>query len=363
MISFKTYRLVFILLGFLIAVEVGLEIRAHRKGWETLLFGEPKTMTTQPRTDDGQPLFGPTKEFPFRSVIVPRQKDPRRPRIWIASSSYAQDNYIRPTDIFPYLIGVNLKEKGWDVQILNAAKEGQSIAANVRELRKSAKDWQPDYILLYQMNLDINELSKQFLGQSGGAPKDSGEESVSEPGPSQAQVGWAVKLAEKTTVYQLLKQNITARLSQSRILAPEIGAEARAAFRKRIYDVIEFSRSIGATPILCTFASSHDRKDLDAMPVRVKNFLLRYNVYLSVPGWVKTIEEFNDDIRRIGAEQNVCVIDLNKQIGGRKKYFRDFVHFTKEGHRVMAQSIAQVLAGRRTDFEAQAKHIKHAHEF
>jgi len=333
-IPFKIYRLIFLTLGILLLVEIGLEIRAHERGWNTILG---RLLDKLPSTGKGEPTpahFGPSKDFPFRSLIKPFEKNPKIKRIWIASSSYAQDNYLNASKIFPNLLGVQLNQSGFPVQILNAAQEGQSIVGNVKVLKEIAAPWKPDYILLYQMNLDISELSQ---------PNSKHDAHDGPAAPLKQKSSLAEQYFEKTTIYQLLKENLTARLSQSRILTSDIGEDARVVFRQRINDFLNISRSIGATPILCTFATSHDLHHQNDIPASVKDFMLRYNIYLSVSGWFKAIDQFNDDIRQIGKEQNIMVIDLNHYLSGDPKFFRDFVHFNPQGHKMMAQVIAEKL--------------------
>ena len=344
--SIKIYRLMYFTLVILLLVEVGLEFRAYYKGWNTILG---KLLNVAPASEQGninQVHFGPTKDFPFRSVVVPFEKDPKFSRLWIASSSYAQDNYLHPYQIFPNLLGAQLNQSDFPVQILNAAQEGQSIEGSVRVLKEIGKQWKPSYVLLYQMNLDINELSQQFCS-------DHFLRSITVHNTDQQKTSlnpklyWGEPFIESTTVYQLLKENVTARISQSRILVQDIGEKARDAFRQRIYNFINTSRSIGAIPLLCTFATSHDRHHPGNIPAGVKDFLLRYNIYLSVSGWFNAIDQFNDDIRQIGKEKNVLVIDVNHYLSGKPEFFRDFVHFTPEGHKMMAQLIADKLVENR----------------
>jgi len=340
--TIKIYRLIYLTLGILLLVEVGLEIRAQHKGWNTILGGLLNIKPAAEQGNKGQTQFGPTQNFPFRSLIVPFEKNPGTSRLWIASSSYAQDNYLEASRIFPNLLGEKLNQSGFRVQILNAAQEGQTIEANIKVLKETGVQWKPDYVLLYQMNLDISDLSKQFCSDSSSTSNIKHGAHDKTP-PIKPKVNWGEKFIEKTTVYALLKENVTARLSQSRILAQDLGKDANNAFRQRIYNFINLSRSMGAAPILCTFSTSHDLHHQKEIPAGVKNFMLRYNIYLSPSGWFKTIDQFNDDIRQIGQEQNVLVIDLNHYLSGKPGFFRDFVHFTPEGHQMMAQVIAEKI--------------------
>src|SRR5687767_7527070 len=68
----------------LLVLEVAVEVRAYRRGWDTLLFGHGGP----PASDDARGL-GPTDGFRFRSRVVPALRTPGSRRVWVASASYA----------------------------------------------------------------------------------------------------------------------------------------------------------------------------------------------------------------------------------------------------------------------------------
>ena len=75
------------------------------------------------------------------------------------------------------------------------------------------------------------------------------------------------------------------------------------------------------------------------VPNEVTDLLFRYNVYLSLSGWFDTITRFNQILKRVADEQQIRLIDLDSVLSGHSEYFRDFVHFTPEGHEKVAETI------------------------
>jgi hypothetical protein len=68
-----------------------------------------------------------------------------------------------------------------------------------------------------------------------------------------------------------------------------------------------------------------------------------YNDYLSVIGCFETVERFNQIIIETAEKEGCMLIDLQKQISGKNKYFRDFVHFSPGGHVIVAEILANSL--------------------
>lgn len=336
--TFRYLRIVGFIVLYVAIVEIALEVHAHLRGWNTLLLGTNKStsLTDNPHAAS----YGPTPEFPFRSRIVASEKPPGTSRYWIASSSHAEDQYVSPAAVFPSVLESILQEHGVNATVLNAGVAGRDIRGNVEHLHSLAPKWKPDVVILYQMSLSITQLSKRLLGSKGMYRKNGGETAGSGTGLSP---NWAQRMIESTTAYAKLKGHITGSLGTMRVLSNGLGQEGESAFELEVLEFVRAVREEGAVPILCTFATSHIRKDLSHFPYDVVTGIFQYNSYLSLEGWVTTIERFNDIIRQVGAREGVSVIDLERGIAGRAEYFRDFVHFTPKGHAAVAAMLAHRL--------------------
>ena len=166
-------------------------------------------------------------------------------------------------------------------------------------------------------------------------------------------LNWTVWLVEQTAIYAQLKGHLTSRLATKRVLADSLGSAGDARFEEKIRAFIAATRGAGAIPILCTFATSHVRRDLPNFPDSAVTLIFKYNIYLSLAGWVEAIERFNNILRHIAAEEGLVLIDVENAVAGHEDYFRDFVHFTPRGHSAVATAIRDALIANSQDIKRQ----------
>lgn len=334
------------IIGILLVVEFGLEIRANRRGYDTILFGSAtRTSSSQSATSAA---FGPTTQFPFRSPVVARARTPGVDRIWLASASYGEDSYVEPHLIFPNLAAEMLGARGYPTEILNASRAGNTIGSNIVFMNEQAAMWSPRAAILYQMSLDINILAERLLG----APGDKGTDSVHDAegattivaGPQTVgRPNVLVRYYESSTIYKTLKELMGGRATQQRVLAHTLGPRAAHMFRQVLLDFVASAKALEIEPILCTFATSHDASNIAQIPVAYLNSVFRYNIYLSMTGWVHAIAELNDVVREVAASESLELIDVEIALGGHPEFFRDYVHFNQRGHAALAELLAAAM--------------------
>lgn len=324
---------------FLIIGEVGLEVRATYRGWDTPLFGSIRTESGMSDRRQGGPEYGPTPAFPFRSRVVPLERQIGNHRYWVASSSHAEDIYLSPETTFPGQLEKLLKEGGASAVVLNASRAGNDIPINVADLKRWGPQWKPDYVILYQMSLSIGAIAKaRFSGhrlQAGSVPAQA----TKAGGP----VALVNRLVEETTIYADAKGQIAARIGASRVLEHDLGVEGEQMFSAMLHEFINTVRNLGAVPVLTTFATSHGRTHLSHFPEEVALGLFKYSSFLSVQGWVASIERLNALVRRVAEKEGLAVIDIQRAVGGHPEYFRDYVHFTPQGHQIVAETMKDAL--------------------
>jgi hypothetical protein len=330
-------KLFFWIASFLVLMELGLEVRAYQRGWDTMLFGfSPPTQSVSQQQANSE--FGPTPAFPFRSRIVPLERESGNHRYWVASSSHAEDIYLPPPMIFPNILEHFLKEGKINAVVLNASRAGIDIPGNVDDLKRWGGQWKPDYAILYQMSLSIGSIAKHVLGAGAQVASANANKKVKE-GP----VAWINRLVEKTTIYANVKGQITARIGASRVLSNGLGVQAEQEFTAMLRDFIGAARSIGSVPVLTTFATSHTRKQLGEIPQDIALGLFKYSSVLSVEGWVASVEQFNAVVKRVAIDEQILLIDVESTVAGHPEYFRDFVHFTPAGHEAVAKAMGVAL--------------------
>ena len=71
--------------------------------------------------------------------------------------------------------------------------------------------------------------------------------------------------------------------------------------------------------------------------------MLRYLRRLSPLGWLRTIDRWNAIIRRVAADEQLVLIDLDRSMTGRRELFRDLTHLTVLGHRTLAAHLESGL--------------------
>lgn len=335
----RDLRLIFWIAVLLGVLELGLEWRAYQKGWPTQIFGKLEEWAPV-----GEPEFGPTSDFPFRSRIAPKLKPAGTTRLWVASSSYAEDVQLAPDAIFPGLIESELNARGISVDMLNASRGGMDTRANLADLEELAADWKPDIAILYQASNDIDVLVLQLL--AGESAADEGV--VAREDQAQTVVNpltLITQWTEGTSVYAHLKSQITTRLTQSRVLEHGLGARGEVRMEQLVQSFVDSCAALKIRPLLCTFGTSHDRSNLRDLPADWGDNLFRYNIHLSIEGWIDSVQVYNRVIKKVAAQNGIPLADVAAALGGHPEYFRDFTHLSAKGHRVAADAILPVLTG------------------
>lgn len=329
--NFSLLRVLFLGCIYLLLIESALEIRAHFRGFDTIAFGtfqRQDVSVTTALSSPQDPRAIPASDTP--------DKKKGETRYWIASSSHAEDIYLSREQVFPTLLETRLKAIGQPITVINASHAGMDIDANRTELAAKGAIAQPDVVILYQMSTEITKLSKQLLsGKQPGTSKGQGSNNPQSPPQPSRIAQWY----ESTSLFALLKGNVSNKLTGQRVLADTLGKRADEEFELHVKEFVYTARQVGAQPILCTFATSHSQRNIPNVPNEVSDLLFRYNVYLSLSGWFDTISRFNHILKRIADEQHIPLVDIDAAVSGHSEYFRDFVHFTPEGHQRVAETI------------------------
>ena len=339
---------------FLLVLELALEVRAAKRGHRAELLGI-KPGVEEPA--DVNAAFGPTAEFPFRGPVVPAAEARTAGALWIASSSYAEDVYIPAADIFPTRLGAALERP-----VLNASRGGLTILSNLEDLEAHGADFEPHFVLLYQMSNDLDQISNQLASAApaaapGGASTSESDEARLAAGDAtegepeaHGQLGFAPvsPWIQRMTVYRHLKGHVSSRLAQHLALWDALPDPARgeALFLARVERFVAEVRARGAEPVLATFATAYDEDSADAVPGFVERQNLSRNTLLSSRAWVATFDDWNAALRKYGAAEGIPVIDMDARFTGQAELFRDLWHFTNEGHAQAAAFLADELGAR-----------------
>ena len=323
------------LLVLLLGLEAGLELRAHLRGWETLLLGPGPIQRAEAA---GDVSYGPRADYPFWGPVHGQARSPGTLRIWVASTSHAAPMDVPKSRIFPTLMERECRAAGRRCEVLNASEPGLLVEENIATLEALAPAWRPDVAVLYQMANDVSALSGEYLG----AQDPSAHERPAEA-PEPLLPSWPARTGERTTTWVLVKTNLTSRLVPSRVLADGLGAAGEARFLTAVERFVVRARALGIEPVLVTFAVSHRADQLQQMPEPWQYYVYSFNMHLSIAGWMQTVRELNQGLYAMASRLDVPIIDLDGPIGGQSALFSDFHHFKWEGHERVAQVLTMAL--------------------
>jgi hypothetical protein len=233
-------------------------------------------------------------------------------------------------------------------QVLNASRAGNTINENLNNLRQWGGVWKPDVVVLYQMSMDVSALTKArraALAQRD--PRRSGAElrnGGGDEGKTNGRISLLDRLIESTTAYELLKYNLSARITQHAMLGTEMDAADADMLIQSVDRFVKAVQQLPALPVVCTFATSHDLSTLSQLPDDYALSALRHTPTLSMEGWTKTVHRLNQNLRRYAKRNAIPLIDVERSFRGHPHYFRDFVHFSAAGHTAMASELTHSLA-------------------
>jgi lysophospholipase L1-like esterase len=116
---------------------------------------------------------------------------------------------------------------------------------------------------------------------------------------------------------------------------------ALLGYKERLRQLIQISRDNGIDPIFITQPTLYGKGADDVTGVNLETIALTSHVngYMR---W-KLLEKYNAALKDIGKEKNVLVIDLADKMPKSSRYYYDFVHYTNEGARKVAEIIEEDL--------------------
>lgn len=332
----------------LVLIELPLELRAYHRGYQTFLFGWKGLTPTPPSADGRVRDFGPTKTFPFWSEVVPEALAEGETRFWITSASHAAETHLPLDLIFPVVLSDLCRERGHRCQVLSASAPGFTTTQSAEQIELHAARFPAKAVVLYQMANDVVQLAR--LSFNGAPLEDSASAPVGAPKAEDAKALVSPRiltnqLVDSMSSQQLLKTNLTNRVVAQRILHAALPDEAIRVFRSRVRTFIQTAKRHRIQPILATFATSHRSDQIASFPEAHRLKLFAFSRELSMEGWARTVDLLNEELRALAREEDIPLIDVAATMAGRHELFRDFYHFTPDGHREVARVLADALIG------------------
>ena len=343
----------------LVGAETALEVRAARRGFATLLFGDTHVAadnagdeagdgTGDDAGDDagGGVPFGPSDGFPFRSPVTPAARVPGTVRVLVFGSSQAFEARLPGRAVFPNKLAGELTDRlGVPVQVLNHSAGGRTVGDHLAAAPGVLDRWRPDAVVLYELSNDFTVEAKR-----GPDPADSETPADEDRPAAPAPLRWdgPAKLLERTTLYHLVKTNLTPRISRRTPLRGPLPPAARERYLGRVRRFVRVCRARGVPVVVGTLAVSHTGPAVAELPAGFEGAMLRFLPTVSAAGWDGTVRDWNAGLRDLPGTfpdpPAVRVADVAAAAGGRPALFVDFLHPNADGHAVLAETFADALA-------------------
>ncbi|HED37018.1 MAG TPA: SGNH/GDSL hydrolase family protein [Ignavibacteria bacterium] len=239
---------------------------------------------------------------------------------------------------YPALLEQDLNRtplKGVEYEVVNGGVEGLNSEMALKRLKSKGPGLKPDIVTIY---IGWNDLMKFDPTSQGNVKKWSGLARALDK-------LWLAKGVRKL-VFFYIRPNLN---------SPGVGKNSSKGLFKdfvptfyedNLRKLINTTRSIGAKPLVMTLPTVI-RKNMQLSDLKEANVVFpyypsAYNVY----DLLDMISSYNKSIRRIAAEKNVKIIDLESafsKLKNTKPYFYDTMHTSKKGRKLIANEINKAL--------------------
>ena len=232
---------------------------------------------------------------------------------------YGDSNTDGPPDGQPWPNDLNgiLQSDRPHVEVVNAGVTGYSSYQGLQRFREEVAVYDPDVVLV---SFGWNDVT-----QAIGAP----DRTFAASGPFRSLSPTWVRIRRLLLKYKAV-------LVAERYLAPApVDPERADAYAPRVSladyaanlrAFIATARAHGATPVLLTRPYRESTEELE-----------------SESSWRRLVPAYNREVLEIARSGGVPVVDVQAAFAGRRDLFVDECHFTPEGHRLMAQLLADRL--------------------
>lgn len=274
----------------------------------------------------------------FRGHDFPLEKSGGVFRIFVLGDSVVFDRNARNDDttwtarLEKELNGAQSKYR---VEIVNAGVPGFYIDTEYLYLVNRISRFKPDMIILYDGANDINYQSRVLYGSPDKKP-DKGLLNLA-------------YLREKYFVWFNILRSKTASLiatEQKSAKIDRIGDAAVNNYAAGVEKVVRYCRKNNIRLIISTVPRSFSKDQPGWVQAKMAGSMMVYNPYLSLAGLNDAFDRFNSAIRNVCGNDRVCLVDSASMVPAEEKYFRDHVHFTAEGEKLISGIFAKAIAGK-----------------
>ncbi len=331
------FFIVTIVVMFSILSEVFIRLRERIKHGgiiEDILVIDPSSQLRIPKASTA---LGPIKinSLGFRSPEIPITKPLSAVRLAFigASTTFCAEVSSNETT-WPHMVWKRLQESypGVKFDYINAAVPGFTVAASLRNLLFRVNPLQPDIIIIYHATNDLSKDTRELAIKQGIYHHSEGEKD------------WFTKYSR---LLYLLKKNVEIFYRQKEVFNHRKlifnSAELSQGFRDRLRMLILESQKNAKLVAVATFSYKLRREQTLEEQVKAANTALYYMPYMSIEGLLDGYEEYNRVIKEVARETGALLIEDEMSIPGNDSYFKDSVHFTDIGSKLMAERVSDAL--------------------
>lgn len=328
-----------ILFGELLARANEAYLDAVRPGHDAIpeiLYYVPNHHTSYTNTPSMPATFqrGPHNALGFRGPEVAREKPKGTYRIVVlgGSTAYGTRNAAEPA-CWPRVLATELRTENPAVEVVNAGVPAYNSGDAVALLRSRVLALSPDLVIFYgSANDTIPRWFPEFRSDYTHMRTTWSRENRPIPQRRATAIG---RLLARLTAPPM-PESIPLRLLTSRhyhenvvLEREEFSKTTAAAFARNLRTIVDASRGAGAAVLLAT---QHFQADALDREMRERADFYRQG-----------FAEFGDATRRLAAEKNVALADLERSVPVVASEFDDFVHHNDVGARRVALAVAETV--------------------
>ncbi|HEY4130222.1 MAG TPA: hypothetical protein VGM50_06370 [Gemmatimonadaceae bacterium] len=341
--------------GFGIVALVAAEIVARVDDWVRL--GIPFTHTPDEDHDlkyrdwfgvRGRP-FGRYRQwhlnnYGFRGPDIARQAPAGCKRVMILGASESFGLYESEGQEYPAQLQDSLATRGC-YQVVNAAIVGAGLQGIVRLWENYAAQFHPDIVVIYPSPaFYLGNAPPVWTPMPGKAAPDHDLPFRLRLIESFHNVWETPDFLQKRRLEKWLAQDTVGKSTDWFFKGPP--QDRLEAFGKDIDSLVKSVRADGSEPVLMTHAMRF------SIPPQAGDQML-------LMGWRRFSPRARPEVmlefevaaaqwmREYAAKENVPLVDVDKQLSGRRELFGDFVHFTNAGSSIVAGVLARGLTSQR----------------
>lgn len=220
-------------------------------------------------------------------------------------------------------------------EVFNAGVQGWNLRDSITNYQLFLEPLGFDLVVIMHAHNDLYE---------AGSPRYLARSQAASPAELRQEPGLLSRLVGATATYRVLSERLARHRLKHYKLA-EVPAAGQEAFERNLRFAIRTLRGRGTQVALVTFphifapTADEARRPFGdyRLEVTVKHCPLAY------PALVAGLADYNERIRRVGAEEGVTVIDLAREFPADPALYVDFIHHTDAGHARKAELILQGL--------------------